>query len=114
MIHGVTNCTMLTPKLPMPAWMPRAVPCLAFGKKYEVLGMKPLNTPPPIPARKARTSRTVYEVFGFCTARAHPTSGMISSRLLIHTSLRVPMMGGRNIQTSRSRPPARPGMATSQ
>ena len=32
-IHGVTNCTTLTPKLPMPAWMPRAVPCFDRGKK---------------------------------------------------------------------------------
>ncbi len=32
-IHGVTNCTRLTPKLPMPAWIPSAVPCLALGKK---------------------------------------------------------------------------------
>ena len=32
-IHGVTNCTRLTPKFPIPAWTPRAVPCFAFGKK---------------------------------------------------------------------------------
>ena len=55
--HGVTNWTTLTPKLPMPAWTPRAVPCLALGKKYEVLGMNPLNTPPPIPAMIASSRR---------------------------------------------------------
>ncbi len=58
MIHGVTNCTMLTPKLPMPACRPSAVPCFERGKKYEVLGMKPENAPPPMPARAPRSSRT--------------------------------------------------------
>ncbi len=76
--------------------------------------MNPLNTPPPMPASAARTSRTVYDVSGFCTAMPHPMSGMISSRLLIQTSLRVPMIGGRNIHTSRRKPPANPGMAASQ
>ncbi len=58
MIQGVTNWTALTPKLPMPAWIPRAVPCLERGKKYEVLGMKPENAPPPMPARMPSSSRT--------------------------------------------------------
>jgi len=39
---------------------------------------------------------------------------MSSNTVLIHTSLRVPKIGGRNIQTSRSDPPARPGIAVSQ
>ncbi len=54
MRYGVSSCTRETPKLPSPAWMPRAVPCLRRGKKYDVLGMKPENAPPPIPASKAR------------------------------------------------------------
>ena len=82
-IHGVTNCTTLTPKLPMPACTPSAVPCLALGKKYDVLGMKPENTPPPMPARTARSSRTAYGVSGFCTARPQPISGMRNSAVVI-------------------------------
>ena len=59
MIHGVTNCTMETPKLPMPACRPSAVPCLRRGKKYDVLGMKPENAPPPMPDRNARIRNVV-------------------------------------------------------
>ena len=76
--------------------------------------MNPLKTPPPIPARAASISRTANEVSGFCTAIPHPSSGSSSSALLSQTSLRVPRIGGRNIHTSRSDPPARPGMAASQ
>ena len=32
MSHGVSSWTSETPKLPIPAWMPRAVPCLAAGR----------------------------------------------------------------------------------
>ena len=55
MRYGVSSCTNETPKLPRPACNPSAVPCIRLGKKYEVLGMKPENAPPPIPARKAST-----------------------------------------------------------
>jgi hypothetical protein len=55
MSHGVSSCTIETPKLPIPACRPSAVPCFLLGKKYEVLGMKPENAPPPMPARKAST-----------------------------------------------------------
>ena len=52
--QGVKSWTNETPKLPIPACRPSAVPCNRFGKKYEVDGMKPENAPPPMPARKAR------------------------------------------------------------
>ena len=55
MKYGVSSCTNETPKLPRPACNPSAVPCIRLGKKYEVLGMKPENAPPPMPARKAST-----------------------------------------------------------
>ena len=55
MKYGVSSCTSETPKLPKPACRPRAVPCLARGKKYDVLGMKPEKAPPPMPAKKANT-----------------------------------------------------------
>ena len=76
--------------------------------------MNPLNTPPPIPAMIARSKRVTYGVSGFWTAIPHPTSGKRKRNVLIQTSLRVPMTGGRNIQTSRRLPPARPGIAVSQ
>ena len=113
-IQGTTNCTRLTPKLPMPACRPRAVPCLALGKKYDVEGMNPEKAPPPMPASAARNSSIAYGVSGFCTASPHPIAGRTSSAEVIVTSLRVPMIGGRKVQIRRSVPPARPGMATSQ
>ena len=59
MIHGVTNWTSETPKLPTPACTPSAVPCMRRGKKYDVLGMKPEKAPPPIPDMKDRASSQV-------------------------------------------------------
>ena len=53
--HGVSSCTSETPKLPMPAWTPSAVPAMRLGKKYDVDGMKPEKAPPPMPARNAST-----------------------------------------------------------
>jgi hypothetical protein len=40
---------------------------LLFGKKYDVLGMNPEKTPPPMPHAKARRSRTPKGVSGCCT-----------------------------------------------
>ncbi len=53
--QGVSNCTSETPKLPIPACRPSAVPCILRGKKYEVDGMNPEKAPPPMPARNANT-----------------------------------------------------------
>ena len=59
--------------------MPSAKPCFDLGKKYEVLGMKPENTPPPIPERKARINSATYGVDGERTANDQPTRGKIRS-----------------------------------
>lgn len=50
----------------------------------------------------------------FCTAKNQPSIGMINSREDSVTSLRVPMIGGRNMNSSRNRPQARPEMEVSQ
>src|SRR3989304_9651808 len=50
-IHGVTNCTKLTPKFPMPACSPIAVPCSLFGKKRLDDGIYDEKSPPPNPQR---------------------------------------------------------------
>ena len=63
MIQGATNCTMETPKLPRPAWMPIAVPCSRFGKKIDVDGMNDEKSPPPIPHRKPITMNVHQDVF---------------------------------------------------
>ena len=76
--------------------------------------MNPANAPPPMPARAPRIRRTAKGVLGFWTARAQPTTGRMNSAVVSVTSLRVPMIGGRNVQTRRSVPPASPGIAMSQ
>ena len=38
-IQGPSNWINETPKLPIPAWMPNAVPAIRLGKKYPVEGM---------------------------------------------------------------------------
>src|SRR3989304_4327560 len=47
MIQGVMNWTALTPKLPIPAWMPSAVPWSRFGKKRLGEGMNEEKVAPP-------------------------------------------------------------------
>ena len=112
--HGVSSCTSETPKLPMPAWRPSAVPCMRLGKKYDVDGMKPENAPPPMPARNERPIRRQYGTSGLVTSKPQPSTGRISSSVVSVTSLRVPILGGSTIHTRRRMPPERPGMAASQ
>jgi hypothetical protein len=76
--------------------------------------MNPLNTPPPMPAITARTSSTVYDVFGVLHCHAPPDERDDQQQAAHPDQLRVPMIGGRNIHTSRRKPPANPGMAASQ
>jgi hypothetical protein len=90
MIHGVMNCTTLTPKLPMPAWIASAVPCRRLGKNRLVEGMKELKLPPPRPARNARVRSIQYGVSGFCTAQNQPSAGISSDRVENVTTWRVP------------------------
>ncbi len=112
--HGVSSCTSETPKLPMPAWRPSAVPCRRLGKKYEVEGMNPENAPPPMPERNASPMRRQYGTSGLVTSKPQPRTGRMSRRVVSATILRVPILGGSTIHTSRSRPPDRPGMAAIQ
>ena len=107
-IMGATNWIKETPKLPMPAWMPRAVPAMRFGKKYPVEGMNPENTPPPIPPMKDRTMNHQNGVLVSCTAMNHPNMGMTKRKEEMETSFRVPTMGGRNMKTRRKSPPESP------
>ena len=114
MIHGVTNWVRLTPKFPMPAWMPSAVPCRRFGKNTLVLGMNEEKSPPPNPTRKASSRKTQNGVAGFITAKPSPRQGRILAKVASAITLRVPKIGIRNMWISRSEPPARPGIAVSQ
>lgn len=48
-MKGTTNCTTLTPRLPRPPFIPRAVPLLLFGKKKLILPMEEAKFPSPKP-----------------------------------------------------------------
>src|SRR3989338_8388200 len=50
-IQGVTNWVTLTPRFPIPACNPKAVPCSLLGKNMLVEGMKDEKSPPPKPQR---------------------------------------------------------------
>ena len=90
MIHGVTNCARLTPKLPIPAWMPSAVPCSFLGKKNRVLGMNEEKSPPPKPASSASTINIQNGVAGFITARPMPMHGISFKKVATVMTWRVP------------------------
>ena len=113
-IHGPRNWMREIPKLPMPACKPNAVPDRRLGKKYPVEGMKPEKTPPPMPQINDNVSKAQYGVLVFWTAKNHPTMGMMNSSEGMVTSLRVPMMGGRNVKIRRKNPQASPGIAVNQ
>ena len=51
---------------------------------------------------------------GDCTRTPHPRVEATRSRVVSETILRVPMMGGSTIHTSRKRPADRPGIAAIQ
>ncbi|EKD98200.1 MAG: hypothetical protein ACD_23C00542G0004 [uncultured bacterium] len=53
---GLRNCTTDTPRLPKPAFTPRAEPLRSFGKKKLMLAMLELKLPPPRPHSSASTS----------------------------------------------------------
>ena len=76
--------------------------------------MKPENTPPPTPEMKDSTRNHQYGVEVSCTAKNHPSIGMMKRKEDSVTSLRVPTMAGRNMNTSRNSPQDRPAMDVSQ
>src|SRR5664279_3776717 len=46
---GITICIVVTPKLPIPALMPSAVPCRRLGKNVLMFDMELAKLPPPTP-----------------------------------------------------------------
>src|SRR3990172_6945292 len=113
-IHGATNCTKLTPKFPIPACSPMAVPCSLLGKNRLVDGMYDEKSPPPNPQRNDIIRKCKYGVVGSCTANPSQTMGMILIKVAIVTTVLVPNIGIKNACTVRIAPPDRPGIAASQ
>jgi hypothetical protein len=54
--RGTTNCMTETPRLPKPAFMPRAIPFCDFGKKKLMFAILEAKLPPPNPQRRASIS----------------------------------------------------------
>src|SRR5690606_13219680 len=50
---GTSICTVVTPKLPKPAFNPSAKPCCFFGKKKLIFDIDEAKLPPPIPDSSA-------------------------------------------------------------
>src|SRR3989304_28165 len=113
-IHGVTNCTKLTPKFPIPACSPMAVPCSLLGKNRLVDGMYDEKSPPPNPQRNDIIRNVINGVSGFCTAAQSQTIGIIFIKVAIVITVLVPSIGIRNACTTLILPPERPGIAASQ
>lgn len=83
----------LTPKFPNPPLIPRALPCLAFGKKKLILPMLEAKFAPAKPHSKAITINIPKGVFGFCTAIPSQTQGIIRIAVLKTVHRRPPNIG---------------------
>lgn len=93
MTSGATSCITLTPKFPNPPLIPRALPCLAFGKKKLILPMLEAKFAPAKPHSKAITINIPKGVFGFCTAIPSQTQGIIRITVLKTGHRRPPNIG---------------------
>ncbi|MNI88072.1 hypothetical protein D3C73_1453320 [compost metagenome] len=65
MMSGVTNCTTLTPRFPIPTLIPFAVPFLALGKNGLMFAVEEDKQPPPSPHKAASKASTENGVSGF-------------------------------------------------
>ena len=79
MKRGTRICILVTPKLPRPAFNPKARPCCFFGKKKLIFDIDAAKLPPPIPDRSAISWNTQNGVFLSCKARPVPIAGIINS-----------------------------------
>ena len=93
-----------------PALMPRARPCLRFGKKNEMLLMEEAKAPPPIPLAPASTTKELKAQFGFESTRPIPIIGIIASAEFIVLCIRVPQIATRKVFTTRNVAPVRPAI----
>src|SRR3972149_6623974 len=75
MTRGIRTYMVVTPKLPSPAFRPRAVPCSRLGKKPLILDMEQAKLPPPMPDRNAHIWKTHSGVVLSCSALPVPMAG---------------------------------------
>jgi hypothetical protein len=108
---GIRICMVVTPKLPRPAFRPRAVPCCRLGKKVLMLDMEQAKLPPPMPESRASSWNTHRGVSLSCRATPVPKAGIISRAVVRKMVLRPPAMRMKKEDGMRRVAPDRPAMA---
>jgi hypothetical protein len=109
----MTICIVVTPKLPMPALMPSAVPCSRFGKNVLMLDIELAKLPPPTPDHSA-ISWNAHSGQSLCwSTMPVPIAGASSIAVVRKIVLRPPASRIRNDAGIRIVAPAIPAIAVS-
>ena len=90
---GTTNCMTETPRLPRPAFMPRAIALLRLREEKADVRHAEAKLPPPKPHSSASTSMVVYGVVGSWTAMPMPRAGISRDAVEIAVHRRPPKIG---------------------
>ena len=110
---GMTICIVVTPKLPMPALMPSAVPCSRLGKNVLMFDIELAKLPPPTPDHSAISWNAHSGQSLCCSTMPVPIAGASSIAVVRKIVLRPPATRIRNDAGIRIVAPAIPAMAVS-
>ncbi len=110
---GMTICMVVTPKLPMPAFSPRAVPCSRFGKNVLMFDIELAKLPPPTPDHSAMSWNAQSGQSLCCSTMPVPIAGASSMAVVRKIVLRPPARRIRNDAGMRIVAPAMPAIAVS-
>ena len=112
-ISGITICMLVTPKLPMPALMPSAVPCSRLGKNVLMFDIELAKLPPPTPDHSAISWNAHSGQSLCCSTMPVPIAGASSIAVVRKIVLRPPATRIRNDAGMRIVAPAIPAIAVS-
>ena len=112
-ISGITICIVVTPKLPMPALMPSAVPCSRLGKNVLMFDIELAKLPPPTPDHSAISWNAHSGQSLCCSTMPVPIAGASSIAVVRKIVLRPPARRIRNDAGMRIVAPAMPAIAVS-
>ena len=110
---GITICIVVTPKLPMPALIPSAVPWRRFGKKVLMFDIELAKLPPPTPDHSAINWNAHSGQSLCCSTMPVPMAGASSIAVVRKIVLRPPASRIRNEAGMRIVAPAMPAIAVS-
>ena len=97
MTMGVTKYVTATPKLPMPAFRPFAVPFFAMGKKKPMFAMDAEKQESARPMNENHRANVANVVVGSCTAKPRPISGMSRMAVVTNVTFLPPKRAGRYV-----------------